>query len=200
MDLRLIFGIVVIAFFVLLYIGLISSSFTELKSEKQQFVHLKINFVLALLSFLMYFFLAMFVWYFPVMKMKTLNGFILFSPLLFVGTIDLIILLSHLIRVFRRKIYWNKSGEKLILKSFNNDVEIDLNSKDLKLIFFDPPFKHTGLYGGGFPGFSFQILQISDGRNLVQLSNMEYDTYGLFETLKKQHVVSVKKRQFNFMF
>ncbi|GEM_PF-2616244 len=197
MDLRLIFGIVVIAFFVLFYTGLISSSFTELKSEKQQFVHLKINFVLALLSFFMYLFLAMFVWYFPVMKMKTLNGFILFSPLLFYGTIDLIILLSHLIKVFRRKIYWNKSGEKLILKSYNNDFEIDLNSNDLKVIFFDPPIKGSP---NGFPGFSFQILQISDGRNLVQLSNMEYDTYGLFETLKKQHVVSVKKRQFNFMF
>ena len=86
------------------------------------------------------------------------------------------------------------------MKSFNNDVEIDLNSKDLKLIFFDPPFKHTGLYGGGFPGFSFQILQISDGRNVVQLSNMEYDTYGLFESLEKNNVISVKKRQFNFMF
>ncbi len=200
MDLRLIFGIGVIAFFILLYTGLISSSFTELKSEKKQLVHLNINSVLALLSFLMYFFLAMFVWYFPVMKIKKLNGFIFFSPLLFLGTIDFIILVSHLIRIFRRKLYWNKSDEKLISKSLNNDFEIDLNSNDLKVIFFDPPFKSAGIYGGGFPGFSFQIVQISDGRNSVQLSNMEYDTYGLFKSLKNNHVVSVKKRQFNFMF
>lgn len=178
---------------------LISSSLRETKIEKKKpIIKLKINYVESFFYFLIYFLLFAFIWGFAIFKIKSWMGILLFFPLNFLGSIDFVIVVSHLINYFKRTIYWNRKSEKLMVNGIFDNFEIDLNSPNISIIKYYPPI--GSFSGRAFPGFGFSVLKISDGKHTIKISNFEYDDYNLDMILHDKNNYIEKKRQFNIIF
>lgn len=195
MNSNLIIGIILSIVFMGPVLILISGTLRETKIEKKTLIKMKINYVETFFYLLLYVLLSIFIWGLVILKIKSWLGIILFSPFLFIGSIDLIILISHLTNYFKRTIYWDRISDKLLIKSLFKDFEIDLNSSNLSLINYYPPIGGNGKKG--FPGFAFDVLEISDGNNLVKVSNLEcYDLK--MELINNKNYIE-KRRQFNII-
>jgi len=195
MNSNLIIGIILSVLFMGPALILISGTLRETKIEKKTLIKLKINYVETFFYLLLYALLSIFIWGLVILKIKSWLGIILFSPFLFIGSIDLIILISHLTNYFKRTIYWDRNSDKLYFNSLFKNFEIDLNSPNLSLINYYPPLGGNGKKG--FPGFAFFVLEISDGNNLVKVSNLEYHDLKV-KLMNKENYIE-KRRQFNII-
>lgn len=181
---------------------LVSGALREIKENKQDIIKLKLNSMDILNLFLLFgltFGLSQTLFFWIIL---TANSnfptwvWIIVTPFVFLASIDLIILISHIINEKRHTIYWDKKQNIFSVTQTANKFQLNLNSDTLQILHYYPPFQGSSK---GFPGFSFHVLVLSENDKKVKISSITYDNYDFFLPLTKHKNYSVVKRQFNVL-
>lgn len=181
---------------------LASGALREIKEHKQDIIKLKLNPMDILNSFLLNgltFGLSqtLFFWLIlsPPANFPTWL-YIIIIPFVFLASINLVILISHIINENRHIINWDRKLNTFNVSQNGNEFQINLNSETLQILHYNPPIQ-SGYRG--FPGFSFHVLVLSDNDNKLRISSITYDNYDFFLPLTEHKNYSVLKRQFNIL-
>lgn len=181
---------------------LVSGAFREIKEHNQDIIKLKLNPMDILNLFLfngLTFGLSqtLFFWliFSPPANFPT-SVYIIIIPFVFLASIDLVILISHIINEKRHIINWDRKQNTFSVSQNGNEFQLNLNSDTLQIIHYYPP--RQGGYRG-FPGFSFHVLVLSDNDDKLRISSITYDNYDFFLPLTKHKNYSLIKRQFNVL-
>lgn len=172
----------------------------SIKEEQQDLIKLKRNPMSVLFSFLLNGLtfgpsVAGFIYIITSTHLPIWIELLIFS-FLFLASIDFIILISHLVNERRYKVYWDKKQNLFNVRRKGNEFQLQLNSETLQIIHYFPPIQGRSK---GAPGFSYQVLVLTDNGNSWRVSSMTYDNYDFFRTLSEHKNFTVIKRQFNVL-
>lgn len=201
MVLKILIGVFIIVVFMGPVMALMDGELQNIKEQKQDIIKLKLNptevlyflfingLTFALSQLLLLWLIVSSPANFPIVL------FLIIIPFVFLSSIDIVILITHIINEKRRIIYWDKNQGIFSVNQNRGTFQIDLKSDSLQIVHYYPPIQGSR----GFPGFNYHVIVLSDNGFKLRISSITYDNYNFFLPLTKHKNFLTIKRQFNVL-